>query len=333
MDIPSASGFKGVELPSGFGSSFGSSFGGGGSFDLDKFAQTGDFGYLGMKDSAEAAALSKQLGASGQVLDVHGNVVSLTGPKSGNTSSSSGSSFHASPTEAPPAPGMPNINPLKRQLEEARRKEAIEAAMKEYDALAASTQALGFQAAQNAGDTYAARLMQAGINPLSSGVVTAQAKMPVFQQVADINKEKEATRLDATNRADALASQIAGQIAQIRLGYAQTLADYNARIQGYNIDVSKFNASQDLSAAELAQRQSQFEAQLKLQQAAQAAAAGGGGNTAAGGLEGYIPGAFPGYIPNAGPIIPSVGYPTSNGHNVFMGSMAGSGVLNFGLRR
>ncbi len=280
---------------------------------VDPRLQSGDYSSFGFGDSEEAALAAREstpaqrsgmitpggwgaFGSGAGIGSVPPNYFTGSGSSGGSTAG--GSSFHARPSPAPPPPGMPNINPLKKSLEEARRKEAIEAAMKEYDALAASTEASGFQAAQNAGDTYSARLMQAGINPVASGVVTAQAKMPVFQQIQDINKEKEATRLDATNRADALAAQIAGQISQIRLGYAQTLADYNARVQGFDIDVSKFNASQDMNLYEIQQRQAAQDAAL----AASRSGGGGGGTAPSGGDVNALTAMFPNYAGNSGPI-------------------------------
>lgn len=275
--------------------------------------QTGDFGYLGFKDAADAAMEAKRRGAAG----ASGMMVSGGGGLSvapqGNSSSVGGTNFSMSPVTLPPPPKGPGLKNLRGQLETVQRQDAINAAMKEYDDLEASTRSMGFQAAGNAGATYSARLMQAGINPVASGMVTAQAQLPVYQQLAQIGTEKEKTRLDATNRADALASQIASQIAQLQLGYANTLAQYNASMAGYNVDMSKFNASQALSAEELAQRE----------RLAKLAAGGSSGGMPAIGTPAPVSSPFPGYITNSGPIIPGYGFPSANGHNVLMGAMAG----------
>lgn len=162
-----------------------------------------------------------------------------------------GGAPEASLPDLPFAPTQPNLKPLKRLQNKIERQKAIEAAVKEYEELEAATQASGFQTAQNAGNIYSQRLMQQGISPVASGVVAAQARMPVFQQLAEIGTEKEKTKLDAISRSDALAAQIATSIASLKTSHAKTLADFNLQNVGYQLDLSKFNAAQRASKEEL----------------------------------------------------------------------------------
>lgn len=216
-----------------------------------------------------------------------------------------------------PAPDPIDTSRLQALQNQVQRQAGIKSAMKDYDALAASTQAQGFQAANNAGASYGNRLMQAGINPTSAGVVAAQSKMPVYQQLAAIEKEKSTTRLDAINKSQSLAAQIAAQIAQIQLGYTKTLADYNMQQSQYEFDTSKFN----LASAEDRRRYDQDYA-LKLA-SLNGGGVGLGGSGSKAGLPAITGGAsmdyFPGYITNSGPIIPArgnLGDKFANGNNV-----------------
>lgn len=227
----------------------------------------------------------------------------------GSTTSSSSHSFIPQyfagpqaqrPNYAPPPPA-PNYGQLNQAYLATQRQGAINAAMKDYDALSASTQAQGFQSANNAGNIYANRLQQQGINPVASGVVAAQAKLPVYGQLAGITAQKEQTRLDATNKAQTLAAQISGQIAGLKQSYAGMLADYNSRIGGYDLDLNKFNASNYQYDA-LNQDTYFKQQQLNAQRAAMAAGGAGSG----GGTNGRPANFSPGYIPNSGPIIPSM---------------------------
>jgi hypothetical protein len=230
----------------------------------------------------------------------------------------------------PAAPTAPNLKPLQSKLGQVNNKKEINAAMAEYDALSASTQAAGFQASQNAGNIYANRLMQQGINPVASGVVAAQAKMPVYGQLAQIGVQKEQTKLDFSSKADALAAQIAQSMAQLQLGYAQTLTDFNKSMFGYDLDLNKFNASQLSRANEFSQsyglERDKFDWQKQQQEAARlaAGASGGGGGGAQGRQASYGMNGDPymtsGYIPNAGPIIPGRGSSMFN-PNVYMGGV------------
>lgn len=192
------------------------------------------------------------------------------------------------PFYAPP-PAPPDYSQLNAQYQNAQRQTSINQAMKDYDKLSASTQALGFQSANNAGSIYAQRLMQQGINPLASGVVAAQAKLPVYQQLAGINAQRDQTRLDATNKAQTLAAQIAGQIASLKQSYAGMLADYNSRIGGYDLDLNKFNAQSGFQQEQLDQDTYFKQQQLAQQRAAllaSTAASHGGSNS------GVIPGSW-----------------------------------------
>lgn len=209
----------------------------------------------------------------------------------------------AQPPKPPPTPTPPDYKNLNTQLSTVRRSTAIAQAMKEYDALAASTKAAGSQNANNAGTIYANRLMQQGVNPVSSGVVAAQAKLPLFQQLADINVAKQNTKLDATAKADALAAQIAQAIAGLQLGFTQTLADFNLKNTAYELDLNKFNAAQQTQSE-------QFEAQRALEIAkmnAALAASGGSGSARRGGASGDGYEGPLNYVPNSGPMFGGFG--------------------------
>lgn len=216
----------------------------------------------------------------------------------------------------PPAPGPVDTSNLARLQAQVQKKNAIAQAMKDYDQLSAATQATGFQSANNAGNVYANRLLQSGVNPLASGVVAAQAKLPVYKELADINNQKDQTRLDATNKADSLAASIASNIANIQLGYTKMLADYNQQQTGYNLDLTKFGAN-------LGQQQYQYQQDYALKAAQVAGQLGTSSSASSSGrsLNGMpIADNFnPGYITNAGPIQAGTGYAMANGNNVFMG--------------
>lgn len=209
--------------------------------------------------------------------------------------------FPGASSSPPPPPDYSNLTAIQQEV---RRKSAIAAAMKQYDELSAATQATGFQAANNAGNVYANRTMQSGINPVASGVVAAQARLPIYKQLADIGVQKEQTRLDATNKADSLAASIAANIGQLQMGYANMLADYNSKQTGYNLDLTKFNASLGNQQSEYQQDYALKAAQLALQTRAAGGGSGGSnGSRSSGGGDYFTPGAFdPGYITNAGPI-------------------------------
>lgn len=228
-----------------------------------------------------------------------------------------GGSFHMEPVDLPDAPEGPSYGKLNKSWKSARNMDELDAVMKDYDDLEASTKAAGWQAASNAGNTYAARLMQAGINPLASGVVESQARLPVYKELASIAKDKSATRLDAVSRAEALAAQIAGQIANIQLGYANTLANYNSQMAGYEIDMSQFNAKQDLAAAGLAM---QYDSR-----GGSSGSSGGGGGAVSTGYLGAAPYGTVGlnsYIGNSGPL--SSRSPLNTGNYVSNSGLVGT---------
>lgn len=250
--------------------------------------------------------------------DANGSVI---GP--GNFYFKAGTTTPATPTPVPQnpyvsvpyrtPPAAPNLSALTNTQNKimAQRNSQIAAAMKEYDALEASTRASGFQAADNAGSVYAQRLIQQGINPSASGVVAAQARLPVYNTIHEITTDREKTRLDASSRADSLAAQLASTTEQIKLGYANLLADYNIKQTGLEVDASKFNASMfDQQAAEVAGNSRRN---------------GNGTNNSEGDGRYITPDFTPGYVTNSGPIIPATGgYYTprsgaqrSNGKNVF----------------
>lgn len=124
---------------------------------------------------------------------------------------------------------------------------AIANSAKDYDELAASTQAMGFQGAAAAAKQYSGRLLQQGINPVAAGVVEAQSRLPVYQQLASIKKDKNAATLDATTKAASIQADIEKTLGNLRLGYANTIADYNYRQSTTNLETRKLNQSQQNS--------------------------------------------------------------------------------------
>lgn len=150
----------------------------------------------------------------------------------GTSSSSSTSSLSQKGVDAGPAPAPPDYAALKAAGHSDALDSALSKAMSDYDALSASTQAIGFQGAANAGSQYSNRLMQQGINPIASGVVAAQAKLPIFKQLEEINKDKNAAQLDTQVKAASLAANIAQTVAQLQMQYSSTLADFNIKKAG-----------------------------------------------------------------------------------------------------
>jgi len=220
---------------------------------------------------------------------VMGNMVAGSGSANNtinlNNQTSSYSSFMAQPVKLPPPPAPPDYSNLQALQNKVERQKMIKQAMSQYDDLEASTKAMGSQAANNAGNVYANRLIQQGVNPVASGVVAAQAKLPVYNQLAEINTQKQTTRLDAVNKADSLAANIASTMANIQLGYSKMLADYNAQGAGYQLDYSKFNAGQAQHAYEYGQNHDLDKQKL----AAQIAAMGASGTSGVAGGKAGVP--------------------------------------------
>lgn len=125
-----------------------------------------------------------------------------------------------------------------------RTKAQVDTTSAGYDALAASTLASGNQAASNAGAAYANQELQQGVNPIASGVVAAQAKLPVYQSLEGIQTEKTASVNDLYKNSMGLDYNIQNSIAGLRNDYAKTLASYNSQIAGYNTNLATFNAGQ-----------------------------------------------------------------------------------------
>lgn len=199
----------------------------------------------------------------------------------------------------PPAPKPPSTAQLQALLYNSQRQQSLNKAMADYDALSSSTKAQGFQAADNAGTSYANRLMQSGINATSAGVVSAQSKLPVYSQLATINTQKDQTQLDAVNRSQSLAAQIAAQIAQIQLGYTKTLADYNSQQTGYNLDLQKFNSNLASQNSEFSSDSAQKAAEFAATQAQQNYQFGVTNQSK---IQSLNPNANRSYIPDQGPI-------------------------------
>lgn len=168
---------------------------------------------------------------------------------SGGSSSSSSKNIFG--VDAGPAPAAPDYAKLEAAGRTPQIDEALAKSMSDYDALSASTAAIGFQGANNAGNVYANRLMQQGINPVASGVVAAQAKLPVFKQLADINKEKSGLNVDTKVKAASLAANIAQTVAQLQMSYASTLADFNIKKAGLSQNAQELSATNDFRNASL----------------------------------------------------------------------------------
>lgn len=156
------------------------------------------------------------------------------------------------------APAAPDYTQLKQIGQGKDIQAALDAAMKIYDDSYASTQALGFQAASSAGKQYSGRLMQQGINPVASGVVEAQAKLPVYKQLHGIKQDQATTKADFAIKAQSLAAQVAQSIAQLQLGYSNTLADYNAKTASLRLQDQGQQADNFFKQAGLTQNQNQF---------------------------------------------------------------------------
>lgn len=218
----------------------------------------------------------------------------------------------AVPTIGPP-PIMPDISDLERLQEQRRRRKAIKEAEADFDALSASTRASGFQQADTAGNVYAQRLLQQGINPVASGVVTAQAKMPIFGKLNEIEAEKNKVSLDYGAKADEMAANIAKVIAEIQLSYSKSLADYNTTNAAFNLDLQKFDESKRNAAEQAAiEREKIAAARFSAEQQARST----GGVSGIGINPNLGNNFFPGYIPNSGSVIPGRGFLGANGGNV-----------------
>lgn len=221
--------------------------------------------------------------------------------------------FQVQKSDPPAAPNTAYLQSIQNQVQ---RKTAINSALKDYDQLYASTKAQGFQSANNAGNVYANRLLQSGVNPLASGVVAAQSKLPIYSQLAQINEQKDQTRLDATNKADSLAAQIASQIANIQLGYTKTLADYNSQQTGFNLDLQRLQSTDNLSRLQMQQQDRQFNQQLQASQLAQSQTKRAGSQVQG---QAITPGNTPGYIPDFSSITPGTGTFAGNGNSASVG--------------
>jgi hypothetical protein len=192
----------------------------------------------------------------------------------------------------PAAPSSPDISGLLGQETaiNKRTKAQADTTSAGFDALAASTLASGSQAASNAGSAYANQELQQGVNPIASGVVAAQAKLPVYQSLEGIETQKTASVNDLYKNSMGLDYNIQNSIAGLREDYAKTLASYNSQIAGYNTNLATFNAGQTNQAGEFnastAAQVSQNNSAQRLNYAtaaAQLAASGGGTSSTKGG--------------------------------------------------
>lgn len=161
-------------------------------------------------------------------------------------------------------PSAPDYTKLKELQSGDEINNALTEAMKHYDDSYASTQALGFQAASSAGKQYSGRLMQQGINPIASGVVEAQAKLPVYKQLHDIKRDQGNMKADFTVKAQSLAAQVAASLGNLQLGYANTLSDYNTRTAALRLQDQGQKADNYFKQAGLNQNQSQFNTSTSL---------------------------------------------------------------------
>lgn len=208
------------------------------------------------------------------------------------------------PRPVPPPPGPPNTAALEAaRRAEKQRRAAIAQAAKDFDEYIGIVDMTGRQSAGNAAKTYANNLIGSGFSPTAGGVVAAQSRLPFMQQVGDLKNQKNAIVLDASNKADVIAAQVAQALAQVNLGYVNTLADYNIRSAGITTQTDQFNASQALSEKDLAQRKD-----LELARIASQFALDDRNRRGASTGSGEPTGAYdPGYITNAGPIRPGSG--------------------------
>lgn len=223
------------------------------------------------------------------------NTDSGAGTASSLQSLQSGSTFD--PSSIPDAPDAPDISELTGLFDRVPNLFNPRKIGRAFDDTISTTRSQGFQAASNAGKSYAAREMQMGINPVSAGVVEAQSRAPVYGAVNDLTRDKEAAKQKVRSEGASLSAQIASAIGGIRENYVKTLADYN------------------LGAAGLAERSSEFTTATG-QSREQIDYARNKADSA----EAKANAATPGYIPNAGAIDPSTGMPWSNGNSVHMGS-------------
>lgn len=218
-----------------------------------------------------------------------------TGTASSLQSLQSGSTFD--PSSIPDAPDAPDISELTGLFDRVPNLFNPRKIGRAFNDTINTTRSQGFQAASNASKSYAAREMQMGINPVSAGVVEAQARAPVYGAVNDLTRDKEAAKQKVRSEGASLSAQIASAIGGIRENYVKTLADYN------------------LGAAGLAERSSEFttatgESREQIDYA----------RSKADEKEAEAKNARVGYIPDQGPIDPSTGFPWSNSNSVHQGS-------------
>lgn len=109
---------------------------------------------------------------------------------------------------------------------------------------------LGTQAANNAAQEYANRNAQTGASSAASGVVKAQALLPVYQQNSTARQQLAGTQAQYGAQAINLQSQIASTLASLNTQYAGTLANYMTQQRAQNIQQQTTNQSAELNANE-----------------------------------------------------------------------------------
>lgn len=218
------------------------------------------------------------------------------GTSSGDSSGSSSLDYHVTPPRiARPQPI--DFHELSDQYGLVPRRFDTNQATQGLDDLISATQVAGGQQARNAATSYSNRLTQQGQNPVAAGVVQAQVQNQANTQVKDLTVQRDQMRLAAQKDAALVASGIAEKIAGVRQAYSQTLADYNARQSGIDLTASSTNASNNLSATELALKKRLQDAQIAQIAAPKIAQYGPD--------DGVGPNSWgfdPGYITNAGPL-------------------------------
>lgn len=209
-----------------------------------------------------------------------------------------GSSSSGSPAILP-APEMPDISELTGLLNRVPGMFNARKIGQAFNNEINTTRSSGFQAASNAGKSYAAREMQLGVNPVSAGAVEASSRTPTYKAVGELTKDKEAAKLEAHKEAASLSAQIASAIGGIRAGYVKTLADYNLGAAGLGEKASEFSRSLDFSTSQAGNNREMDFAKLL------ASTPGGGSTEFANWLKqilGVSRSGDPGYVGSAGPL-------------------------------
>lgn len=130
--------------------------------------------------------------------------------------------------------------------------------------------ALGLQTANAAANEAAARGFQSG-NMQNTGLLRAQALLPVYQHTGELNTQLQNQLTDLSKAKATTSAQVASTLGQLRNQYAGSLADYTAQLSGIqstraneqaNLEERQreFDVSSKSDAARLAQQSYEFNA-------------------------------------------------------------------------